>query len=129
MSRLIVSAVAAESTSADVVGDVLIYVSVSRADDGKPVTGLSIGNFRLASSIGLVIDTVITLCTESKWEPGDSEAAGCYELWISRTDKPDQIQKWGKGEYYQFGVQARTFQGKSPVDFGQTVVNVQSLGN
>jgi len=128
MGRFIVDAVAAETAGSDVVGDVLIYVSVSNADDGKPVTGLTADNFRLSSSIGLAIDTKITLCTESKWEPADIDPSGCYELWITRTDKPNQIQKWGKGEYYQFGVQARTFQGKLPVSFGQTVVDVQSLG-
>lgn len=128
MARLIVNAVAAEVVGSDVVGDVVIYVSVSRADDGSPVTGLTKDNFRLASSVGFAIDTVVSQVNESKWEPEDKEPSGCYELWIARTDKANLVQKWSKGEYYQFGVQVRTFKITSVVDCGQTVVNVQSLG-
>ena len=52
MMRLLVEARTAEWTSGgDVPLELLVGVSVSRADDGSPVTGLSIGNFRIAAQV------------------------------------------------------------------------------
>jgi len=121
MARFVVHAVSAESVNSDSVGDLLIYVSVSRADNGKPVTGLTKDNFRSTGS-GLTLSIVTSL--ESKWGPAGTELAGCYELSVRNMD----ASAWIKGEYYSLGVQVRTFNRKKVVGCGQTVVNVQSLG-
>lgn len=127
MSRLIVDAVSAENTTVDVVGDLLICVSVSDGNTGEPVTGLTATNFRLASDIGGVSKITISLCTERMWEPTDTALAGVYELWVS-CNPPNTIEKWIPGEYYQFGVQAHITKGHKVISVGQTVVNVKSLG-
>lgn len=125
MARLIVEAVTNESTGSDTVSHLLLFVSVSRADDGRPVTGLTKDNFRISSSIGLVIDpTLSSTLSEAKWEPGDSELSGCYRMSVLRGGG----EKWTKGQLYAFGLQVRVNEGGSPVHFGQTVVSVTSLG-
>jgi hypothetical protein len=55
MARLIISAASNESHRVDVVGRLLVFVSVSRASDGQPVTELGRDNFRIASSLGSVL--------------------------------------------------------------------------
>lgn len=125
MGRLIIEAVSDESQSVDVIGDLLVYVAVSRADDGQPVTGLGKQSFRITSSIGTVIDPVITLVSESRWESPDAEPSGCYEVWIGRGGSGH----WARGDFYAFGVQVRVFDGDGvAVDHGQTVVSILSLG-
>ena len=145
MARLIVEAVTDEAHGGDVVGDVLVFVSVSLESDGKPVTGLKVENFRVASSIGSVINPVVTLVAEMNWEPDKQykEPSGCYSVWITRGKAgPSDSPHWTKGELYAFGIQVMRFEkqfvpgpkGKKPhwvevpVDFGQTVVSVESLG-
>jgi hypothetical protein len=134
MARLLVEAVGNEARSVDVVADILVYVSVSKADTGEPVTGLVKENFRICSSIGLAIDPAVSLVSESKWEPDD--LAGCYSLWIYR----GQGGQWAKGEFYAFGIQVNWRQkkrvkrnGKTHTEAilhqGQTVVSVESQGN
>jgi hypothetical protein len=49
MSRLIVNAVSGEFVSSDSIGEVALFVSVSRASNGKSVTGLTKDNFRILS--------------------------------------------------------------------------------
>jgi hypothetical protein len=125
MARLVVSAVSRESKG-DTKNQLLIFVSVSRADDGSPVTGLDASNFRITSNVSLVVDPVVSSAHEGKWEPGDSEPSGCYAIGIFRSDG------WGPGQNYTFGVQARTFAGKgrgrTVVDQGQTALAVLSTG-
>ena len=125
MARLLVEAVTRESTG-DAWHRLLIYVSVSRADDGSPVTGLTKRNFRITSNISLVVDPQVWSVHETAWEPGDKEPSGCYTIDIHRTDG------WGPGQNYTLGVQARTFDGKGRdadvVDQGQTAVSVISTG-
>ncbi len=125
MARLLVSAVTRESTG-DTWHRLLIYVSVSRADDGTPVTGLTKENFRITSNISIVVDPTVMAAHETKWEPGDAEPSGCYSVDIGRPDG------WGKGQTYTFGVQVRTFKGKTAragvLDQGQTAVSVVSTG-
>lgn len=125
MARLLVSAVTRESTG-DAWHRLLIYISVSRADDGSPVTGLGKENFRITSNFSLVVDPEVVAVTETKWEPEDSEPSGCYSVDIGRPDG------WGKGQNYTFGIQARTFNAedaRSPIkDQGQCAVSVVSLG-
>ena len=120
MPRLIVNAVSAEMVSIDSVGDINIYVSVSRADNGKPVTGLTKDNFRITSP---GFDLMVKSSGESNFSPG--EPSGCYSLDIAQTPGPSS---WIKGEYFHFGVEARVFKRKTVVSRGQTVVNIQSLG-
>lgn len=125
MARLIVEAVSNETVGGDLVWHLQLYVSVSRADDGRPVTGLTLSNFRICSSVGLVLDPKLSLGSESRWEPGDSELSGCYRLSINRNAGGD---KWAKGEYYAFGLQVIVNEGNVPTHFGQTVVSVLSQG-
>jgi hypothetical protein len=135
MARLIVNAVSNETRSSDLVNHLVLYVSVSHAKDGKPVTGLSDANFRVASSVGSVIQAVVQGAYEGRWEPDDQEPAGCYRLSVFR-DPTSPFGSWRQGEFYAFGVQVRTFRevGKGrrkhrvPADHGQTVVAVESFG-
>jgi len=124
MSRLIVEAVSAESTTSDSIGEVVIFVSVARASNGKPVTGLTKDNFRL---VGRGLDIDVDSCGESKWRSSGSEFSGCYMLLVSQAVKPSV---WIKGDFFQFGVQVRTFKGKKKtvVDCGQTAIDLESLG-
>ena len=127
MARLLVKAVTGESDLTDAVWEILVDVSVSRADDGSSVTGLAAKNFRVASSLGSVYDFKVGT-HEWKWEPQDTEPAGCYELGISITPAP---QEFVKGQIYQFGIQVRTFDESRPpkvIDQGQTIVALTSRG-
>ncbi|HVR99388.1 MAG TPA: hypothetical protein VMW27_22390 [Thermoanaerobaculia bacterium] len=125
MARLIVKAVPNETTGSDLVFNLQVYVSVSRADDGRPVTSLTKENFRISSSIGGVLDPKPSAVHERHWEPGDTELSGCYSLSISRGSAGE---KWFKGEYYAFGIQVTVNERNVPVHFGQTVVSVLSQG-
>lgn len=130
MSRLIVEAVSQESKSSDLVWHLEIYVSVSHADSGKPVTGLTLENFRVCAFVGLILELKLHSASESEWETQDTEPSGCYRISITRKSESESaVQKWTKGEFYSFGIQARIFDKKSKVtDAGQTVVRVESLG-
>src|SRR5262245_30350459 len=123
MARLIVEACTGEmALGGDVVYNLLLGVSVSRADDGKPVTGLTAGNFRLASDIGVARDFKVLEARELMWEPSDTEPSGCYQIAITMMP----MEKFLKGERYVFGIQVRT--PLKPVDFGQTIVELISTG-
>src|SRR5215469_8670282 len=98
MSRLIVKAVSAEST-VSASSDGSLYVSVSRATNGKPVTGLSEKNFR-ATVEGE--DLIINAFGESLWSHPGGETTGCYSLGIAFADT---TEKWTKGEHYALGLQ------------------------
>jgi hypothetical protein len=141
MARLIVDARAAEWTGADIPREIQVGVSVSRADDGSPVTGLGLPNFRIAAQLGWISDFAIDQVSEWKWEPGDVELAGCYELLIGwqpvdivfrgGTHLPPSGARFVKGWRYVLGLQARIFDDHHPprvVDQGQTLVEVMSLG-
>jgi|GEM_PF-895246 len=140
MGRLMVSAVPNESSNVDVVGHLLIFVSVSRASDGQPVTGLGRDNFRIAPAAGDVLDPQPVVVSEVEWESPNGEASGCYRVSISRgrlvPGEPGNLLTWVPGETYALGIQVRVFelhqidgQGiEVPVDFGQMVLQVVSLG-
>jgi len=143
MGGLIVEAVSNEAETSDVVGDLLLFVSVSQAADGGPVTGLTKENFRITSSIGIVLDPFIGLVSETNWEPDalKKEPSGCYSIWIGRGfAEKTAWPEWVKGELYAFGIQVRTFKRTEPpkheapmgppkvIDKGQTVISVKSLG-
>jgi hypothetical protein len=143
MARLLVEARTAEWTSGDIPRELQVGVSVSRANDGSPVTGLGAGNFRVAAQFGRVADFAIDQVSEWKWEPDDVELAGCYELLIGWQPYADLVFRGGTGSRppsgfplargwrYAFGLQARTFDKHDPprvVEAGQTIVEVISLG-
>src|SRR5262245_11327424 len=123
MARLLVEAVSSEGGFMDDPWAAGVGVSVSRADDGTPVTGLSKENFRVASTEGWV--DWAEYVHEMKWETADIEPSGCYDVGIYKTPP----QGLTLGVRYVFGIQVRTFiteKGKRPlvVDQGQTIVEV-----
>lgn len=141
MGRLLVEARTAEWTSGgDVARELLVGVSVSREDDGTPVAGLGVGNFRVAAQFGDVSDFAVDEVREWLWEPGDAEPAGCYQLsigWRPYADlfgpgtSPPSGFPLAKGWRYVLGIQTRTFDNHRPprvVDQGQTIVEVISTG-
>ena len=119
MARLIVSISSGEEIASDTLNALELFVSVSRATNGKPVTGLTKDNFNVAS-----YEDVVFSCAELKWQPGNTEPSGCYAFQLSHAPS----SPFFKGEYYSIGIQARTFKGKKAVDFGQAIITVQSLG-
>ncbi len=145
MARLLVEARTAEWTSgADAPRELLVGVSVSRANNGAPVTGLGVENFRLAAQLGGPGDFAIDQVTEWNWEPGDTEPAGCYQLSIGWNPLADAVvllnqphnppaSGWPffRGWRYVLGIQARTFDNHTPprvVHQGQTLVELISTG-
>src|SRR5262249_4171127 len=83
MARLLVEAVSSEGGFMDDPWAAGVGVSVSRADDGTPVTGLSKENFRVASTEGWV--DWAEYVHEMKWETADIEPSGCYDVGIYKT--------------------------------------------
>jgi hypothetical protein len=138
MARLIVEAVTAEWKFADLLYELLMYVSVTMPDTGDSVTGLTVNNFRLSAPLGFIRDFTISRCCENKWETENVESSGCYELFLSQRvlqgstseQIPERI-KWVKGEIYPFGLQVRVFDTHKAkvIHQGQTVIAIESLGN
>lgn len=135
MNRLIVEAVSNEYVQdADLKG-LWLFVSVSRASDGTPVTGLKLDNFYICSPLGPALDMSLEqVGSEAKWEPFDEELAGCYSLsiaynWGTGTGS-DSSADWVKGEFYPFGIQVRVPNQKAGImQMGQTVFRIESLGS
>lgn len=132
MNRLIVEAVSGEYLSdADVKG-LWLFVSVSSAGDGTPVTGLGPDNFRVCSPLGPALDLNLEqVGPEARWEALDEEPTGCYSLSISYSWGPDgpPAVDWVKGEFYPFGIQVRVPNREAGVvQMGQTVIRIESLG-
>src|SRR5215831_4765162 len=111
MPRLIVTLASGEQAGGGTLNELSLFASVSRATNGKPVTGLTAANFRVAA----FDDLAISGTSELKWQPGKTELSGCYSLGIAHTPSSPFL----KGEFYQISVQVRTFKGKKAVDFGQ----------
>ena len=131
MARLIVEAVSREYKSADAAWRLTLFVSVSRADDGAPVTGLALSAFRICSPLGELLDLELLEGREACWEPDDTEPAGCYALDVRRKWEGGgtPVQPWTKGEFYSFGIQVRRHdEASGTTDRGQTVIRVESLG-
>lgn len=134
MNRLIIEAVSSEySQDADVKG-LWLFVSVSRASDGTPVTGLELDNSSICSPLGPALDmTLEQVGSEAIWERFDEEPAGCYSLsiaynWGTETGSDSSPVDWVKGEFYPFGIQIRVPDQKAGiVHMGQTVLRIESL--
>jgi hypothetical protein len=126
MAKLQVEACNVRNVSGVFGNSLIIGISVSRADNGGPVTGLGKSNFRIADSIQQApTDRVYTIVSvqEWTWQPKEKEPAGCYSIEIENLDKQD----FGDSHRYVFGVQVRTFTNgpagpPRPTDFGQTLV-------
>jgi hypothetical protein len=129
MSRLIVEAVSSETRFVDLRSRLELFVSVSRAADGSPVTGLETGDFRFCSPAGTVYGLTLEGGREATWE-GTSEAAGCYSLSVAFKGEAGRspVREWVEGEFYPFGIQVRFKDSAGALHAGQTVVRVQSLG-
>ena len=140
MARLVLEARTAEWTSGDVVREWLVGVAVSRADDGKPVSGLAAENFRVAAQFGDFSDFAVDQVREWEWEPGDAErsrllstgdrlATLCRHPWAR--DISTQRLETHQRVALRVRVQARTFDEDRPgrvVDKGQTIVEATSQG-
>jgi hypothetical protein len=128
MSRLIVEAVSGESKFTDIVFNLELFVTVSDAVAGAPISGLQADHFRLCTPSGKVFDTAISSVSEALWSKSQ-EHAGCYALGITiAKDTGKQKLEWIEGEFYPFGIQVRYTDEQNEVHAGQTVVRVQSLG-
>jgi hypothetical protein len=124
--------------------ELLVGMSVSRANNGAPVTGLGVENFRIASQIGRPSDFAVEQVTEWSSEPADKGPSGCYQLSIGWNPTADLVVLAGQphnppargrpfvpGWRYVLGIQVRTFDQHLPpraVDRGQTIVEVVSTG-
>jgi hypothetical protein len=129
MSRLIVAAVSGESKFIDIVCRLELFVSVSDADTGAPISGLLPDHFRLCSPSGKLYDAVISAGVEAAWDRTNADGAGCYSLSISISkDGGKGKLEWLEGEHYAFGIQVRFTDEHNKIHLGQTVVRVQSLG-
>lgn len=129
MGRLIVEAVSSETKFVDLRSRLELFVTVSRASDGSPVTGLETQDFRFCSPAGTVYGLTLEGGREATWE-GLTEAAGCYSLSVAFRPEGGRAptREWVEGEFYPFGVQVRFKDSAGTLHSGQTVVRVQSLG-
>jgi hypothetical protein len=129
MGRLIVEAVSAESRFVDVAGRLVVFLSVTRQEDGTPVAGLKAQHFRIAAPAGSLYGVRLDGAEETKWEGQQSEAAGCYSLSITFQSDPksSDSREWLEGEFYTFAVQVR-FNAAGSESCGQTLVRIESLG-
>lgn len=130
MTRLIVEAVSGETKFVDLRSRLELFVSVARAADGAPVTGLRAQDFRFCSPAGTVYGLTLEGGREATWEGTESEGTGCYSLSIAF--KPESgrnpAREWMEGEFYPFGIQVRFEDAAGAIHLGQTVVRIQSLG-
>ena len=130
MTRLIVEAVSGETKFVDLRSRLELFVSVARAADGSPVTGLKAQDFRFCSPAGTVYGLTLEGGREATWEGAESEGTGCYSLSIAF--KPEggrnAAREWMEGEFYPFGIQVRFKDSSGATHLGQTVVRIQSLG-
>jgi hypothetical protein len=128
MSRLVLEAVSGESKFTDILLQLDLFVTVSDAKTGTPVTGLRFEHFQVCSPAGKVFDIQISALNEAAWA-GQNEGSGCYSLGVSISkDGGNQRLEWIEGEYYPFGIQVRFTDERNELYMGQTVVRVQSLG-
>jgi hypothetical protein len=131
MTRLIVEAVSGETKFVDLRSRLELFVSVARAADGSPVTGLKAQDFRFCSPAGTVYGLTLEGGREATWEGVESEGTGCYSLSIAFKPEPsgrNPAREWMEGEFYPFGIQVRFRDSTGATHFGQTVVRIQSLG-
>jgi hypothetical protein len=129
MPRLIVEAVSGESNFTDILFHLELFVSVSDANTGIPVSGLRPEHFRLCSPVGKLYDMNISTQSEANWNLVENEGSGCYSFGIAiAKDSGKQKLEWIEGEYYPFGIQVCFTDDRNELYMGQTVVRIQSLG-
>lgn len=130
MTRLIVEAVSSETKFVDLRSRLELFVSVSRAADGTPVTGLKAQDFRFCSPAGTVYGLTLEGGREATWEGAATEGTGCYSLSIAFKPETGRgpAREWIEGEFYPFGIQVRFKDSSGALHLGQTVVRIQSLG-
>ena len=130
MTRLIVEAVSGETKFVDLRSRLELFVSVARAADGSPVTGLKAQDFRFCSPAGTVYGLTLEGGREATWEGVQSEGTGCYSLSIAFKPEAGRTpaREWMEGEFYPFGIQVCFKDSGGAVHLGQTVVRIQSLG-
>ena len=110
MSRLIVAAVSAESRFVDVAGRLVLFVSVSRQDDGAlGARGLSCSTFASPRRREASTASASRALRKRSGKARRPEAAGCYSLSIAfQGDARNSEQReWIEGEFYTFAMQVR----------------------
>ena len=127
MARLIVDAVSNEKRDFDD-ETIMLTVSVSRADDGASVTGLTAQNFAMSNTekkTGFDPVDYNLQVSERNWDAA-AQPSGIYD--ISITNKTFS-KVFADAMNYTFGLRVKTFSlVKNPIDIGQTVISVASLG-
>jgi hypothetical protein len=128
MARLMVEAVSGESKFVDVAHRLELFVCVTDALTGMPISGLQPKHFRLCAPPGKVFGSEVDTCTETVWNKANSDPTGCYALSVVVTKESGDPLQWLEGEFYPFGIQVRFSDDTKEIHMGQTVVRVQSLG-
>ena len=106
MPSLIVAAVFNGFTPKDQSKKLSFTASVSRSDNGVPITKLTEKNFRatdvpVAGSSGITDFSISVI--ERKWDPNDDEASGVYDITLTLAN--NSIFALIKGATYAVGLQ------------------------
>ena len=113
MARLIVEAISYEGNAVSYPGNSdapptprRVLVSVSRADTGAPVTGLTANDFRTSHRYGYSTSLSFDAESELEWHGGGPSGAYVLEVHLLRNG---QYEDWGPGNLFEFvlGVRVR----------------------
>ena len=113
MARLIVEAVSYEGNAVSYPGNQdapptprRVLVSVSHADTGAPVHGLTVNDFRTSHRYGSDTSLEFSAGNEMKWM--DGRPSGAYELRV-RLQRDGVYEEWKPGNLFEFvlGVRVR----------------------
>ncbi len=108
MARLIVDAVSRIFSGDD--NQLELLVSVSRADTGWAVTGLTSPNFQLSHRLGANLKLEIRMVEEARWETSDTTPSGCYYL-LTQVTREDgrRMEAWEVNQVleHSFGLRVR----------------------
>lgn len=128
MSRLIIEAVSAEPKTQNVsvagfLPQLHLLVSVSRAEDGAPVSGFKKGHFQIGQPNPALAGTIsVASVTELPYTTGLAAGSGFYRLQLQRK-KGKTTLSFKDNEPYAFGLRVRDVKASLQ---GQTVVRLTS---
>lgn len=134
MARLIVEAVSYEGNAASYPGNSdapptprRVLVSVSRADTGAPVHGLTVDDFRTSHRHGS--NTSLSFSAQSELTWTDGRPAGAYMLEV-RLQRNGAYEAWAPGTLFEFvlGVRVRDTSGDDDAGEPETVRRGGEIG-